>query len=857
MKKLLFLLFLFTTFQAFGNIYNWNVIKKDNFSVFYPNGYEERAKEALYFLIETEKEVQKISGNYKKRDVKVVLEDAGIYANGYADPLNYKISFFLSGLSIKFYNYNWLKELAIHEHTHISQMNNYSGLGAVLPIIYGNVYSPNVHMPLWMIEGAAVYNESNHNEYAGRLNDGYLDKVISQKVLNDDFPDIMKANYNYNGFPLGNYYYYGGAFFRFLSEKYGEEKFAHFFKLNGKNPLSIVIGNFIPYIGIDRSARKVYGKNFNTLFEEWKDYEKEKAENILIYGERVSIKKENINYSYMIEDNKKLYYFKSQYLNNTPFSFSYINQLVEYDIEKEKEKVLYSATANSYEKIIKLDNKIYFAQKETDRFFPNISNNKFGLNGIIYCIDLKTNKKKKIYKDNFSDFYIDEKNIYIIEEDKKSLSTKIKIIDKLNIEKQEINYIDERAIEIIVIDEEIYISSKKNIGPFNLKKFDKKNGNLISLIDSPWPHYYLKKTEDNKIIYTSNIDKKVALFEYDTLEKTLNRITLNDYARDGINVKNEVYYISLNEKGEEIRKETKNIDIIEINLPKEEYNLELKNFEFEKKNIYWENLKSALIPSSREISIKKDNSINIFGSGQDALAMNSYEIEILANNYLILEMNLGILAPLNLYLKEELDLKKMTHKSIETGMAYPIYVSNKNGIKNISIFGDSDFKKDNNLGLSLKISYPKNNFNFYYSERVGEKKEIYETGMSYLYSFHNGNIYLNSIYYNNESPDSDFLRGYDIDEDIEMDGEVLFTKLEFNHKIFKFRKGIYNPNIYINDIFGKLFIENVNSLENKTAYGMELLFEVSTGYQWSFTYVLGAVFNENEEKFYNGAKIGW
>jgi hypothetical protein len=123
-------------------------------------------------------------------------------------------------------NKSWAKLGVVHEFTHLAQGTNYSGVPGFLAAIMGNRFSPNLSSPTWITEGITVYSESRLDEHSGRLNGGYYDSLVAAKTAEGDLPSILEANFPHNHYPQNQFYVYGGTFFRYLAEEYGEEKIA-------------------------------------------------------------------------------------------------------------------------------------------------------------------------------------------------------------------------------------------------------------------------------------------------------------------------------------------------------------------------------------------------------------------------------------------------------------------------------------------------------------------------------------------------------------------------------------------------------------------------------------------------------
>ncbi len=283
MKKKMILFFLLLillssfSLKASASIFYWNVYESDDFVIFYPEGYKYQAEEVLYYLDKYQQDTMELVGNENNFKTLVVLQDAGLDSNGLTTADNYKINIYTNNPStlsriegLESYN-SWFKQLTIHEMTHLAQISNATGAIGKIADIGGIIYSPNYHTPTWMKEGIAVYNESRYSDYEGRLNNGYYESFIASTVKNKELPDLLEVPYN------RNQYIYGSKLIDYLANNYGEEKVTEFFEKYSGNFWAIM-GSGFPALGIDNTANKVFGKSFPELFDEWKEYEKNKYE---------------------------------------------------------------------------------------------------------------------------------------------------------------------------------------------------------------------------------------------------------------------------------------------------------------------------------------------------------------------------------------------------------------------------------------------------------------------------------------------------------------------------------------------------------------------------------------------------
>ena len=90
-------IFHFSSNQLSGQLNSkWEMLETDNFIVYYPNGYELEANQALQNLEYYRNGVIKLTGN-KIDKIPIIIEDYGMYSNAYADAWKNKIHIFRFG----------------------------------------------------------------------------------------------------------------------------------------------------------------------------------------------------------------------------------------------------------------------------------------------------------------------------------------------------------------------------------------------------------------------------------------------------------------------------------------------------------------------------------------------------------------------------------------------------------------------------------------------------------------------------------------------------------------------------------------------------------------------------------------
>ena len=157
---------------------------------------------------------------------------------------------------------DWLSTIVSHEHTHILHLDQASGLPSILNAILGKVYMPNNVLPRWLIEGIAVWQETERTS-GGRLRSSMWDMYLRMDALEDRFWRLDQVSTDADRWPHGEAaYLYGSFFVRFIADRYGRESIAAMARDYGSS--------ILPY-GINRLAERATGHTFTELWDEFLD----------------------------------------------------------------------------------------------------------------------------------------------------------------------------------------------------------------------------------------------------------------------------------------------------------------------------------------------------------------------------------------------------------------------------------------------------------------------------------------------------------------------------------------------------------------------------------------------------------
>ncbi|MEK7767164.1 MAG: hypothetical protein AAB368_13090, partial [bacterium] len=292
---------------------DWRTLKTESFTVFHRPGQEEQARALLRTLEFHRPGVERLTGN-RMRSIPFVIQDAGAISNGETDPVNRTIHVYAYPPSAAAepelaYTENWWSDVGVHEYTHMLHLSKAGGLPAVIQALVGNVTPNAAAAPAWMAEGIAVYQESAIRPHQGRLNDGFYDAYLGAVVRERGAPPgILTATYAPLEYPRGGWYLYGGEFVGWLGRTRGPAQLTAYYGRLG-SMLGGYLSPLFPWIGIDRAARKAFGRSMSALWDEWRASETIRFKDFAPEGERVT------RHGWTVRDlaiaNGKLYYVRA------------------------------------------------------------------------------------------------------------------------------------------------------------------------------------------------------------------------------------------------------------------------------------------------------------------------------------------------------------------------------------------------------------------------------------------------------------------------------------------------------------------------------------------------------------------
>ena len=249
----------------------WSTVKSEHFAVHYAQPLALVARRTLAVLEEAHRRLTPLLGPAPTSRTHVLLTDTAESANGSATSLPYNvIRLFVTApddLSPLADYDDWLTGLITHEYAHIVHLDNIGGIPAVINKVFGKIYAPNLATPRWLIEGIATHTESVETS-GGRLRSSIFEMYMRTEILEGNELSIDQVSNGIDEWPHGNVaYLYGSRFIDYIATTYGRDKIEEFATLYGRTAITY---------GLNRTIKRVVGKTFTELYDEWIEHARQK-----------------------------------------------------------------------------------------------------------------------------------------------------------------------------------------------------------------------------------------------------------------------------------------------------------------------------------------------------------------------------------------------------------------------------------------------------------------------------------------------------------------------------------------------------------------------------------------------------
>lgn len=261
----------------------WQTLRGKNFLVHYHNGTEAQAREVMAIAERVHTRLTPFFRWEPKEPTEIVLSDEFDLSNGAATPFPAnRMLLWLAppdGLNSLEAHAGWLEAVIQHEYAHILHLDKARGFPNVARKIFGRTPTlfpavfPNAFQPLWLIEGLAVYQETDKARGIGRGQSALFDMYMRKEVEGGMKP-LRQINQDVDTWPGGIVpYLYGVQFYNYVAARHGEDKIGRW--------VENYSDRIIPFRILNNSQRTV-GRPLDIV---WEDFARERGEH---YGKQLA-----------------------------------------------------------------------------------------------------------------------------------------------------------------------------------------------------------------------------------------------------------------------------------------------------------------------------------------------------------------------------------------------------------------------------------------------------------------------------------------------------------------------------------------------------------------------------------------
>lgn len=245
----------------------WQVLETQHFTFYFYRATEESARRLAGYAEDIHNRLTAELGIQPDRKTHVVITDNTDECNGFTNvfPRQYILLYQtaedvdgLLGVG------DTLLTTFYHEYTHVLQMAHDGGFPERFnKAIRLKLLIPNVFLPMWSVEGLAVYEESLFGAQ-GRLHSSSWRMMLRADYIDGGLRHWSQAWAGPYSWPYGNVWYlYGSYFTQYLSDRFGRDRLMAFYNDTAAD---------LPFVEFEDSFKTVFGVPFKSVVDEWYDH---------------------------------------------------------------------------------------------------------------------------------------------------------------------------------------------------------------------------------------------------------------------------------------------------------------------------------------------------------------------------------------------------------------------------------------------------------------------------------------------------------------------------------------------------------------------------------------------------------
>ena len=250
----------------------WLVQESDHFIIHYPASRALLATRALSIAEEAWERLTPLQEWKPREKTNISVIDTYDLTNGWARVVSanhIRLYTYPPSVSSELGDYDdWIRQLIYHEYTHILHMDTAGIAHHVVDLIIGKIAKYNMVMPTWYTEGMAVYYETLCSD-SGRLRNTIYRTMLRNAALSDSIPKLSKLSMGTSAWPGGAAQYLYGAFFiSYIASHYGRDTLTTWNHRYGNR--------IVPFF-LSVTAKNIWHKSLDDLYDEWRKFETERA----------------------------------------------------------------------------------------------------------------------------------------------------------------------------------------------------------------------------------------------------------------------------------------------------------------------------------------------------------------------------------------------------------------------------------------------------------------------------------------------------------------------------------------------------------------------------------------------------
>jgi len=254
----------------------WQTLRGKHFLVHYHDGADAQAREVLAIAERVHARLTPLFRWEPAAPTEIVVSDEFDISNGSATPFPAnRITLWLAppdDINTLEAHAGWIEMVLQHEYTHILHLDKTAGVPRVVreflgraPLLFPSVF-PNAFQPSWLIEGLAVYHETDRARGIGRGHSSLFDMYMRMEVAGGMKP-LRQINQEVDTWPAGAVpYLYGVQFYNHIAARHGVDAITRWVDNYSEN--------LVPY-RILSNTKQTVGKPLDTV---WQEFERDRTE---------------------------------------------------------------------------------------------------------------------------------------------------------------------------------------------------------------------------------------------------------------------------------------------------------------------------------------------------------------------------------------------------------------------------------------------------------------------------------------------------------------------------------------------------------------------------------------------------